>query len=139
MIVLDTNVLSALMRPEDDVLAVHWFDSQPRLSIWTTAVTLLEIRSGILMLPKGRRRETLNERFDRIITDLLDQRILPFDVDAAEKSSEIYAVQQKTGRNIGVRDTQIAGIVMSRNATLATRNTRHFDDLDIPLVDPWSN
>ena len=138
MIVLDTNVLSALMRPEEDVLAVRWFNGQPRLSIWTTAVTLLEIRSGILMLPKGRRRETLNERFDRILRDLLEQRILPFDIDAAEKSAEIYAVQQKTGRNVGVRDTQIAGIAMSRNATLATRNTRHFDDLGIPLVDPWS-
>lgn len=139
MIVLDSNVLSALMRPDHEPSVVKWLDGQPRLSVWTTAVTILEVRSGIRMLPKGPRRAQLSERFGQLIVHALEGRILPFDLDAAEHAAEIYAIQQKTGRNVGIRDVQIAGIARSRKAELATRNIQHFKDLDLRLVDPWSN
>lgn len=139
MIVLDSNVLSALMRPDHDAIVADWLDSQPRSSIWTTSVTVLELRSGIRLLPKGKRRDALNQGLNRLITDLLQRRILAFDLDAAEHAAEIYAVQHKTGRNPGIRDIQIAGIARSRNAGLATRNIRHFKDLNLRLIDPWAS
>lgn len=139
MIVLHSNVLSALMRPDHEAIVVDWLNAQPRPSIWTTSVTVLELRSGVQLLPKDKRRDAFNEALDRLIADVLERRILPFDLDAAEHAAEIYAVQQKTGRNSGIRDIQIAGIARSRHAELATRNVRHFKDLGLRLVDPWSS
>lgn len=138
MIVLDSNVLSALMRPHRHEEIRDWMDSQPDSSLWTTSINLLEVRGGVLLLPDGRRKQLLLESLDLVTSRVLRGRILPFDVEAAMRSAEIYAVRQRKGINRETRDTQIAGIVMSRKASLATRNLRDFDDLDIPLVDPWA-
>lgn len=137
MIVLDTNVLSALMRPQLNRIVVEWIDRQPIMSIWTTSVSIMESRSGVLLLPSGQRRDGLMDGLDRLLAELLNDRILPFDLDAAEQAARIVATRESRGRNVGTRDTQIAGIVMARGAALATRNVRDFDDLDIRLVDPW--
>jgi predicted nucleic acid-binding protein len=139
MIILDTNVVSALMRPEENPLALEWLDQQLRLSIWTTAVTVLEVRFGLLRLPHGRRRIGLSERFESFVNASIGGRILPFDREAAEQSAAISAFRQSAGRTVEFSDTQIAGIVLSRNATLATRNVKHFSDLAIPLVNPWTD
>jgi predicted nucleic acid-binding protein len=139
MIVLDTNVISALMRPKLHPEIIAWQDRQPRSSIWTTAISILEARSGIYLLPMGRRRAELNGGLDTLLAQAIVGRVLPFDLDAAEMSATIVATRVPLGRNIDTRDTQIAGIVMSRNATLATRNVRDFDDLDIELVNPWGD
>jgi predicted nucleic acid-binding protein len=139
MIVLDTNVISALMRPKLHPEIIAWQDRQPRSSIWTTAISILEARSGIYLLPMGRRREDLNAGLNALLAQAIMGRVLAFDLDAAEMSAAIIAKRIPQGRNIGTRDTQIAGIVMSRNATLATRNTRDFDDLDIALANPWED
>jgi predicted nucleic acid-binding protein len=137
MIVLDTNVISALMRPKLHPEIIAWQDNQPRSSVWTTAISVLEARSGIYLLPSGRRRDDLNEALNALLARAIEGRVLPFDLEAAERSAAIIAERTPRGRNVGTRDTQIAGIVTSRKATLATRNIKDFDDLDIALVNPW--
>ena len=137
MIILDTNVLSAVMRPAPDPQVVAWLDHQPSDSIWLTAVTIFEARAGLALLPPSRRRSSLELSFVLLLRADLEQRILSFDADAAVAAAMLSAKRQKDGRVFGVRDTEIAGIALSRRATIATRNVRHFDDLDIPVVNPW--
>ena len=137
MIILDSNVISALMQPHQNEIVRVWLDSQPLDELWTTAVNILEIRGGMLLLPYGRRKTSLIAAFDRTLSELFAGRILPFDRDAAENSARIQADRIRRGINKETRDTQIAGIALARQATLATRNVRDFQDLDIPLVHPW--
>jgi predicted nucleic acid-binding protein len=136
MIILDTNVLSALMHEAADAKVVAWLDRQPRTSIWTTSITVLEVRFGLQILPYGRRRTSLVHAFD-VLLDRMGQRVTPFDVAAAHETAELMAVQRKKGRPVDLRDSMIAGIVLAQHATLATRNTAHFEDASILLVNPW--
>jgi toxin FitB len=137
MIILDTNILSALMLERPDVVIVLWLDRQARASVWTTSVTILEIRSGLLAMPIGRRRMRLEELFKRLIEERLEQRVLSFDQPAAEEAANLRAVRLRTGKPRELRDTMIAGIAQAQRGTLATRNVQHFDDLDVPVIDPW--
>ena len=135
MIIIDTNVLAAAMHSE--AVVVSWLDHQPKKSVWTTAVTILEIRHGILMMPTGRRRTERELAFARVLQDDLERRILPFDHEAAEQTATLMETRQRQGRSREIRDSMIAGIALAQRATVATRNTRHFDDLSVPVVDPW--
>ena len=137
MIVLDTNVLSALMRTNPDVVVVDWLDRQPAASVWLTTITVFEARFGLALLPNGRRRTGLERAFDRVITEDLSGRVLNLDEMAAVTAAQIAADRQRAGRIVDLRDTLIAGIAQARRATIATRNTRHFEGLDVPVVDPW--
>lgn len=137
MIILDTNVLSALMSRIPDEKVIHWLDRQPRTSIWTTSVTVLEIRFGLQTMPIGKRRARLVQAFETVLTDKLGRRIAPFDTAAAQQAGDLMAVRYKQGRPGELRDTMIAGIVLACHATLATRNTSHFDDLSVPVINPW--
>jgi len=138
MIILDTNVISALMRQGTNPIVVDWLDSQPPESIWITAVTVFEVHFGLELLTHGRRRRQLEDAFARALDDDFERRILPFEQSAARAAASIAAHQRQEGRRIEIRDAQIAGIVSARRATLATRNTRHFADLGIAIVDPWA-
>jgi predicted nucleic acid-binding protein len=138
MIILDTNVLSALMRRVPDKQVIDWLDHQPRMSIWTTSLTILEIRFGLLTMPVGKRRAALMQAFETLLTDKIDRRIAPFDAEAAEQAGDLMAVRHKKGRPGDLRDTMIAGIVLACQATLATRNTSHFEDLSVPVINPWA-
>jgi len=138
MILLDTCVISALMRPQDNHPVVAWLDRQSSVSIWTTAVTVLEIRFGLLTMPQGRRRAKFEQAFFGLLQQDLEGRIVAFDLAAAEAAAMLAAERQLKGRPIDVRDTQIAGIALARRAAIATRNAKHFDDLSIPIVDPWA-
>jgi predicted nucleic acid-binding protein len=138
MILLDTNVLSTVMRAADEPAVERWFDAQPAESVWTTAVTMFEIRFGLALLARGRRRARLEAAFARAIDDVLGGRVLSFDRGAAESAAAIAAERQRVGRPIDIRDVQIAGIAAARKATLATRNVRHFEGLGVALVDPWN-
>ena len=138
MIVLDTNVLSALMQPEADRAVVAWLDLQPSESVWTTAVTVFEIRFGLELLRPGRRKRQLEDAFSRALDEDFQGRILAFDTEAAEEAASRAAHRRAIGKTIDFRDIEIAGIVSARRATLATRNVRHFADLGIELVDPWA-
>jgi len=135
--VLDTNVLSALMRQVPDQKAVAWLDRQSRSSVWTTSITILEIRFGLQIMAAGKRRFLLLEAFEALL-DQLGHRIAPFDDEAADQTADLMAVRQRKGRTVELRDTMIAGIVLARHATLATRNLVHFEDLSVPIIDPWT-
>ena len=137
MIILDTNVLSAIMRAADDPSVEQWFDAQPAESVWTTTVTVFEIRFGIALLAAGRRRDRLDRAFLAAINDVLGGRVLPFDRSAAESAALLAAGQRRIEHSVEIRDVQIAGIAAARKATLATGNTRHFEHLGITLMDPW--
>jgi len=137
MIVLDTNVLSALMRKSPEAIVVAWLDRQPAESVWITSITLFEARLGLALLPKGRRQRVLEAAFGRLLEQDLENRVLDFDSAAATEAASLAAERQKAGRPVDMRDTQIAGIALARRATLATRNVRHFADLKVPVVDPW--
>lgn len=138
MIIVDTNVLSALARPEPEAAVLQWLDHQPELSIWTTSITLMEIRYGLQSMPAGRRREQMTEEMEAVLKEEIKARYLFFDVTAAEQAAELMASRRQKGRPVELRDTMIAGIVLASNATLATRNTAHFADLSVRVVNPWT-
>ncbi len=138
MIILDTNVLSELMRSDPAPAVLAWLDGQPSESVWITSVTLFESRLGLALLPAGRRRGMLTAAFEALLHEELGGRVLPFDAAAAASAAALAAARQRAGRPVDVRDTQIAGIAQARRALLATRNVRHFQDLDVGVLDPWA-
>lgn len=139
MIILDTNVLSALMQQQPDPRVVAWLDEQPAESIWLSSITLFEARYGLALLSAGRRKDVMEQRFEAMVQDDLQNRVLLFDIHAAAHAAQLAADRKNRGRPVELRDTFIAGIALARRATLATRNVRHFDDLSVPVVNPWSD
>jgi len=138
MIVLDTDVASGLMRPNRDTRLVSWFDAFPPESMWLTAITVYELRYGVEALPEGRRRDRLDREINSALADDFRGRVLPLDEAAAAIAASLAVSRKRQGRSIEIRDTLIAGIVLSRRAELATRNIRHFSDLDVPVIDPFA-
>jgi toxin FitB len=138
MIVLDTNVLSALMLAEPEIVVASWLDRQPPTSVWTTSITIFEIRYGLAAMPAGRRRTERHALFERLVEEKLERRVLSYDYAAAEEAAALMDKRRRAGRIGELRDTMIGGIALAQRATLATRNVRHFDDLSVPVVDPWS-
>jgi hypothetical protein len=137
MIILDTNVVSEFMRPRPDGRVTQWLDRQPASSLWTTSVTIFEARFGIETTPAGRRRTALTTAFENWLNQVVQQRILPYDEQAACAAAVLAAERRRTGRPGELRDTMIAGIVLTSHATLATRNAKHFDDIAKSVVNPW--
>jgi predicted nucleic acid-binding protein len=137
VILLDTNVISALMRQSPDLEVIRWLDQQPRMSVWTTAVTILEISFGLQVMATGKRRSTLMDSFERLLNEMIQQRIAYFDGAAAQQAANLMAARKKRGQAGELRDTMIAGITLASHATLATRNTRHFEDISSFVVNPW--
>jgi len=138
MIILDTNVLSALMQQQPDSQVVAWLDQQPALSIWISSITLFEARYGLALLATSQRKRKLQERFEELLQSELENRVLQFDENAAAEAAQLAAGRKRSGRPVDMRDTFLAGIAMARQATLATRNTKHFQDLAITVINPWS-
>ena len=138
MILLDTNVLSALMLRQPEPKVVDWLDNQPSESIWTTSVTVFEVRTGLGLLEAGERRRSLEDAFAILLEQELSGRLQPFDQSAARVAGTIAAERQRAGRSVEIRDVQIAGIAKARRATLATRNTKHFAELGVDLANPWA-
>lgn len=137
MVILDTNVISALMRADPEPSVIEWLDRQSSVSVWTTAINVLEITFGLEVMPGGKRRSRQRRHFERILDEVLDRRIAVFDSDSAHQSALLMARRRAAGQTVDFRDTMIAGIAIVHRATLATRNTRHFGDLPTPVVDPW--
>jgi toxin FitB len=137
MTILDTNVLSAVMRTTPDPAVVEWLDRQPADSVWLTSITVFEARFGLALLPKGRKRAGLERAFDHVVSDDLANRVLDFDRAAAAAAAQLAATRQRAGRPVDLRDTLIAGIAQAQRATIATGNTRHFEGLEVPVVNPW--
>ena len=137
MILLDTNVVSELMRREPHPPVIRWVDSQPGTSIWITSITVLEIQFGLLTVPESRRREAMKAAFAQILEKSIESRVAAFDKDAGFHAARLIAARKTSGQPGDLRDTMIAGIVISTGAILATRNTSHFDDLPLSVVNPW--
>lgn len=137
MILLDTNVVSELLLAKPETHVLRWLDRQPASSIWISAVTVYEIRFGLLVMPPGNKRSSLIEWFERWLVDVVERRIVDFDNLAAGEAAKLAADRKRVGRLRDHRDTMIAGIVLANQATLATRNVRHFDDIAKSVVNPW--
>jgi predicted nucleic acid-binding protein len=138
MIILDTNVVSEIMRPRPDERVTHWLDGQPRASIWTTSVSVFEIRFGLETMPVGKRRDLFMASFERWLEEVVQQRIANYDETAARRAAELAADRQRRERPGELRDTMIAGIVLATHATLATRNVQHFEEIASSVVNPWN-
>lgn len=137
MIVLDTNVISELLRPAPAEQVISWIASQPLDNLYTTSITQAEMFYGVLILPEGNRRTKLEQAIAAIFREDFAGRILPFDAGAALAFAKIAAQRKLSGRIISQADTQIAAIAHFRQAHLATRNISDFADLSIPQINPW--
>lgn len=137
MIILDTNVLSALMQQRPDPAVIAWMDAQAADSVWITTVTVFEARFGLELLPKGKRRQTLVDAFEALVEQDLEGRVLEIDALSSASAATLAAKRRRAGEPVDFRDTLIAGVALARRATIATRNVRHFADLTVPVVNPW--
>jgi hypothetical protein len=136
MIVLDTNVVSELMRAEPALAVLTWLQQNSGGSMYTTTVTVAEIRYGIARLPEGQRRESLHQAANEIFA-AFPRQVLPFDLAAANAYADVVTVRESLGNPIDGFDAQIAAICRSQAAALATRNTKDFTNTGISVVDPW--
>ncbi|MFL6111637.1 MAG: type II toxin-antitoxin system VapC family toxin [Catenulispora sp.] len=136
MIILDTNVVSELMRAVPDPTVAAWaVNADPDMCV--TALTVAEIRYGIARLPEGQRKHDIMAAANKLLTAFA-QRIVPFDLTAATRYGDLVADREANGRPISVFDAQIAAVCQARSATLATRNAKDFEDTGVTVVDPWS-
>jgi predicted nucleic acid-binding protein len=136
VIILDTNVVSELMRGEPDRTVVTWLQQQSGESLYTTTITVAEIRYGIARLPEGQRRESLHQAANEIFA-AFPRQVLTFDLGAANTYADVVTTRESIGNPIAGFDAQIAAICRSQAATLATRNTKDFADTGVALVNPW--
>ncbi len=137
MIVLDTNVISELMRRHADPRVVAWVDRHPAGEVYLTAVTTAEMRYGVAHMPPGPRRTDLADRIRRVIEEDFAGRVLVFDDAAAIEYAEIVVARERRGVAVGIADAQIAAICRAHSAGLATRNTKDFTYTGVDIVDPW--
>jgi len=138
MIILDTNVLSEVMKPAPSARVLKWFAKEPASGLFTTTITQAEILYGIELLPKGRRRTALESAVEAMFEKDFAERILPFDSNAARVFPKIAAARRASGRPLTQFDTQIASIARVHRAAVATRNTTDFDNCGVPVLNPWS-
>ncbi len=136
MIVLDTNVLSELMRSQPHRSVVAWIDRQSRSRLYTTSISMAEMLRGIAMMPEGRRRD-LTTAVETMLREEFPQRILVFDAAAAARYAEVSTRRRRAGRPISTLDAQIAATALAAGAAIATRNVRDFEGCGLPLIDPW--
>ena len=137
MIVLDTNVLSELMRSQPAAAVFTWVSAQPRAALYTTSINKAEILYGIAVLPDGRRRAALAAAAEAMFTDDFVGRVLPFDEEAAVHYAEIVGARCREGRPIEAFDALIAATALAAGASIATRDTGGFAGCGLALVNPW--
>ena len=138
MILLDTNVVSELMRSEPEPSVEVWVADQPPKELFLSTVSEAELRYGAAILPEGRRRETLFSDIEGMLRSAFGDRLLPFDREAARVYGDIAAMRRAAGRHVAPIDCQIAAIARSRGLTVATRNVGDFEGMEVALVDPWA-
>ena len=137
-VLLDTNVVSELIRTMPDPAVEAWAAGQALGELFFSAVGEAELRYGAAILPAGRRRATLVSDIEAMLRDAFEDRVLPFDSRAARAYADIAAMRRSVGRRVPPADCQIAAIARSRGMAVATRNVRDFDDIDIEVVNPWT-
>jgi hypothetical protein len=137
VIVLDTNVISEPMRSRPDAAVVAWLNGQSDTALFTTSVSVMELRFGLERLPEGKRKTGLWEVLDFTLSRLVGPRILPFDVPAATEAARISAVAEAAGTAIGQADAQIAAIARSHGFAIATRDVAPFETAGLTVINPW--
>ena len=137
-VLLDTNVVSELIRKARDPGVAAWVANQPLDELYFSAVSEAELRYGAAILPAGRRRENLMADIEGMLREAFGERVLPFDGAAAREYADIAATRRGAGRRVSPADCQIAAIARSRGMTVATRNVRDFDGIGVDIVNPWT-
>ena len=137
MILLDTNVVSEIMRPRPEPLVSSWLDEQPEEELWTASIVIAELLSGVDLMPNGRKQRALREAIEGMVAEDFRGQILKFDVQAARNYGQIFSDRKRKGRPITEMDALIAATAKTAGATLATRNIADFEHCGIPLVNPW--
>ena len=137
MIILDTNILSELMRPQPSEIVTRWVSQQSAPSLFITTITQAEIWYGLALLPLGQRRTVLEKTIEEMFAEDFNQRVLSFDTAAARTYAAITAGRRSVGRPIGQSDAQIAAIALSCGALVATRNVTDFEGCGITVLNPW--
>ena len=138
MIIIDTNVVSELMRASPDPAVLAWFAGHAADTLFLTAVSEAELRTGAAILPAGQRRDRLVGAIDAMIDQDFAGRILPFDSPAARSYAEIAAARRAAGKPILDADCQIAAIASACGAAIATRNVKDFAGCSIDIINPWN-
>lgn len=138
MILLDTNVISEPLRPKPSSAVVAWLDRQPLETLFLSAITVAELRFGIAALPAGKRRDRLEDDFERRVLPLFLPRVLPFDLSITQAYAALMASARAAGRAIAVADGYIAATASANGLTVATRDTAPFDAAGVQVIDPWS-
>ncbi len=139
VILLDTNVMSALMQNEPDRHVVRWLDRQPVSDIWLPSVVVFELRYGLGIMPEGSRRERLEQGLNNLLSHLVPGRIATLDGRSAQRAAQLAAKRKAQGTPVDLRDTLIAGIALASEALLATRNQRQFMDAGVAVVNPFEH
>jgi toxin FitB len=137
MIVVDTNVLSELMRMRPDPAVLRWFGRQSHSELFTSSVSQAEVFYGLCLLPLGKRREKLLAEAEKMFNVDFADRVLPFEGGSALRFATIAAERRSMGRPMGYPDAQIAAVTLTHRASLATRNRSDFENCGIELIDPW--
>ena len=137
MIILDTNLVSEMMRAAPNPAVMHWIDKHTPVDFACSTIALFEIRYGLNLLPASAKRHRLEATLLRIMNSGAFGRILPFGPTTADCAAEIFATRRQMGRPIQISDCLIAGHVLEHGATLATRNVRDFDGVGLSLINPW--
>jgi toxin FitB len=137
LILLDTNVISELMKPLPDARVRAWVMTQPRASLFTCTIVVAEVFSGLDLMPSGKRRAQLRERTEFMFAALFEGRLLNFDLAAAGNLGTILQSARQAGRPIDEMDALIAATAFTHNCAIATRNVTHFSGTGIELINPW--
>ncbi len=137
MILVDTNLLSELMKPAPNERVMRWFADQPASGLYTTSIAQAEILHGVMLLPAGRRRNAIEVAAEAMFKEDFGGRILPFASDAAQPYARIAADRRRAGRPISQFDAQIAAIARATGAAIATRNVTDFEGCGVKVIDPW--
>lgn len=138
-VLLDTNVLSELMRPQPSSMVLAWFSQQKDTEFFTSAITQTELLLGVALLPGGKRRDAIADAVEQMFDQDFVGRCLPFDELAAHEYAALVATRNKVGMPISTEDAQIAAIALHHDLALATRNTKDFRKIsELVLLDPWA-
>jgi len=137
-VVLDTNIISELEGRKYSERLLHWLNSFDRADLYLTTISVAEIHYGLALLPEGKRREALMQDYLRL-EEAFSGRIIPFTLAAARRYGALRAAREKRGRRMETKDAMIAAICLVHGATLATRNTKDFEGLDLKLVNPFED
>lgn len=138
MILLDTNVVSAVMTPRPEPLVLEWLDRQDTVTLYLSTITIAEIGYGLRVLPDGKRRRHLAERFEHFVATGFEQRLLSFDQRAAHEYAEVMGHRKEIGRPLSIPDGQIASVARANHLAVATRNVRDFEECGLGLINPFA-